>query len=208
MQHLVRGFLFFLMVFLAGCASNIKLDPATKPRLDDGIAINPVVTLADQPYFHGRTQTWGGALGGAVGAGIAAAATSEPAKIKQYLAAEGIDVSSIVLEEFERQIKNRPGYADRIRDDGKFRLQLVIHQYGIVSTNVFTSTYKPVLGLIAQLRDPTGNIIWQQSDFIANLNSRTQGYPYDHYFNTPETFKAAFQSAAEAVVSLVLEKLE
>ncbi|MBX3640454.1 MAG: hypothetical protein KF888_08065 [Nitrosomonas sp.] len=216
MQHLVRWFLFFLMVFLAGCASNIKLDPTTKPRLDAGVAINPIVAIADQPYFFGRAQTWGialgalgGPVGGAIGGGVGAtAARNEPEKIKQYLAAKGIDVSSIVLEEFTRQIKNRPDFADRIRDDGRFQMQLEILMYGISVPSGFSSDYKPVLSLRASLMDPDGGIIWQSYDWISPKNSKTNGHPYDRYFDNPETFKTVFKSAAEIVVSLVLEKLE
>lgn len=207
MLHLIRWFLLFLMVFLAGCASNMKLDSTMKSRLDAGIAINPVVVIADQPYFFGRTQTWA-MLGGGVGAAIAAVATSEPEKIKQYLEAEEIDVSSIVLEEFKRQIKNRTDFADRIRDDGKFQIQLEILMYGISVPSGFSSDFKPVLSLRARLMDPEGAVIWKSFDWISPKNSKTNGHSYDSYFDDPETFKTAFKSAAEVVVSMVLEKLE
>lgn len=88
---------------MIGCASTVKIDPATKSSLNDGIAINPTLQLAQKPYYHGPEHLWGAALGGVAGAIIASNGVDEPTKIQNYLAAQKIDVASLVLDEFKRQ---------------------------------------------------------------------------------------------------------
>ena len=209
MLRLDRFILILSIVFLLlGCASGVKLDPSMKSKLDDGVTISTPVKIVVKPYYNGSEQVWGAALGGAIGAIVAGSIVDESTKIKQYLEAENIDVASIVLDEFTRQISYRSEFAGRIRDDGKYRLELEIPIYGLVVRNAFTSNYKPMLALRAKLIAPEGKIIWQNYNYVTNLNSKTPTFTYKDYFRSPEAFEAAFSSAAEIVVSLVLDDLK
>lgn len=205
---LYRIALFSLIIFFSGCASTIKLDAATKSKLDDGIAIIPTVKLADPPYYHGPAQTWSFALGGAVGGTIAASMASEPAKIKNYLETEKIDVGAIVLEEFKHQINEQADFSGKFHDDGKYRIELSVPMYGITQKNGFSSEYKPILRVTSRMIAPDGNVVWESSDYVGPLNSETPAFTYKEYFGTPDNFKNAFVSASKAVVKLLISDLK
>jgi len=207
-MRLYKFVLVLLIALLAGCASTVKFDPAMKSRLDDGIAISPSVKLAGTPYYHGPEHTWGAVLGGAVGAVVASSMVSEPTKIKNYLETEKIDVGAIVIEEFKRQINEHADFSSKIRDDGKYRLELEIPIYGLVQKHGFSSEYKPMLGLKARMKDTEGKVIWEYYDYVTGGNGDTLGFAYDNYFQNPETFRAAYTSAAKVVVSFVLNDLK
>lgn len=205
---LYRIALFSLIIFFSGCASTIKLDAATKSKLDDGIAIVPTVKLADTPYYHGPEHTWGAVLGGAVGAVAASIMVSEPAKIKNYLETEKIDVGAIVLEEFKRQLNEQADFSGKVRDEGKYRIELSVPVYGVTQKNGFSSEYKPILRVTSQMIAPDGNVIWESSDYVGPLNSETPAFTYKEYFGTTDNFKNAFVSASKAVVKLLISDLK
>lgn len=207
MMRLCQLALVSLMFFLVGCASTVKFDPTVKSKLTDGITINPTVQLAEKPYYHGPENTWG-MMFGPMGAAVAAAAVDDPTKIKNYLAAEKIDVRAIVLDEFKHQLNQHADFAGKIRDDGKYRLDLSILIYGLSQKNGFSSEYKPILNVKAKMIDPMGKVVWEDYDYTSPANSDTLTFTYKDYFNNPETFRAAFASAAKVVVTLLLKDLK
>lgn len=205
---LCRFVLFFLTIFFVGCASTVKIDASTKSKLDDGIAIMPAVKQADTPYYHGPAQTWGMALGGAVGGAIVSSMASEPAKIKSYLETEKIDIGAIVLEEFKRQLNEQADFSGKVRDDGKYHIELSVPMYGITQKNGFSSEYKPILRVRSRMIAPDGNVVWESADYVGPLNSETPAFTYQEYFGTPGTFRNAFVSASKAVVKLLMSDLK
>lgn len=207
-MYLYRLVLFLSMIFLIGCASTVKMDSATKSSLNDGIAITPTIQLAQKPYYHGPEHLWGAVLGGAVGAIIASSIVDEPTKIQNYLAAEKIDVSSLVLDEFKRQLNDHADFSGRIRDDGKYRLTLSIPIYGLVQKHGFSSEYKPMLGIKAKMTDPTGKVVWEYYDYVTGKNSDTLGFAYEKYYNDSTIFRDAYASAAKVVVSFLIKDLK
>ncbi|HMU65158.1 MAG TPA: hypothetical protein PKD35_10800 [Nitrosomonas sp.] len=203
-----RFILIVFVVMLSACATHTRLDPAMKSKLVDGIEISSQVKLSERPFYWGPEITWGGALGGAIGGGLAALAVNEPEKIKSYMEAENIDLKQLVLDELKHQISERPDLAGKMREGGKYKMELEIPVYGIAQKHGFSSEYKPTLGIKAKLVAPEGKIIWEYYYSIANLNSETPAFKFNDYFKTPDTFKAAYSSAAKVVIKHILDDLK
>jgi|CXWL01.1.fsa_nt_gi hypothetical protein len=65
-----------------------------------------------------------------------------------------------------------------------------------------------MLGLKARMKDTEGKVIWQYYDYVTGKNGDTLGFTYENYFSHPETFRAAYASAAKVVASFVLNDLK
>lgn len=208
-MNIFRFILVFSIALLFGCASGVKLDPAMKSKLDDGVSINPSVRIiANKPSYTGPEEAVAVALGGIIGAAIVTSVMDEPTKIKNYLKAEKIDVATLVLDEFKLQINNRPDFSGRIRDNGRYRIELAVLRYGIAQKHGFSSDYKPTLSIMAKMLDPKGKVIWSNHSYVTHLNSDTSAFTYDSYFKSPKAFRIAFASAAKVVVLDVLNDLK
>ncbi|MBS0497182.1 MAG: hypothetical protein JSR51_06005 [Proteobacteria bacterium] len=191
---MIRLFLILSLTFLIGCASTVKLDPGIKSKLSDGIAIEPPIRLTEWPKFY-------------VSAVPTHWSNAQHERIKDYLAANKIDVASLVVEEFRRQINNDTNFSGLIRDDGKYRLVLTIDHFGLVK-NGLSIKFKPILGVKAKMTDPLGRVVWEYSDFVTYINSDTLAFYYEDYYKDPETFRTAFTSAAKVVVSSLINNLK
>lgn len=206
-MNIYKLILLLSITSLFGCATGVKLDPAIKSKLDDGISINTAVSLG-RPYYSGPEITIPGALSGPIGAIIAEKSLDMPTKIKNYLTAEKIEVGTIVLNEFKQQLNNRSDFSGRIRDNGKYRLKLAVLMYGIAQKHAFSTEYKPILALRSNLLDSNGRVIWSDFSRASHLNSDTLAFTKDNYFEDPEAFRTAFASAAKIVVSKAINELK
>jgi hypothetical protein len=154
---LVSGVL--AMAALSGCGGT-----AVKPdRLASiqSFSVDGDVKVAEKPIYFGPETAWAGILAGIPGAVVAAVAIPYPQRIKDYLAAQNISVGTICRDEFLRQLAAEPSFAGKISDTGKAHFQLEVFNYGLFQNGGFSSEYKTVLYVRAQLIDAETRIMWQ-----------------------------------------------
>lgn len=195
-------------VLLSGCAAgrSVTLTPLEKQQLAT-VRVDERVQLPKEVAYYGPEQTAGFLFGGLVGELIAASMVTAPKVIAQYLSTNDINVGTIVREEFVRQLSYRPDYQGRLSNDAAARFELEVKIYGIAQKHGLSSEYKPLLGVNAKLVSADGKTMWEQYEFVTNLNSSTPGSPYDAYFQSPEAFRTAYAEAARLIVRDLLKTL-
>ena len=82
--------------------------------------------------------------------------------------------------------------------DNQFELQ--IRLVGLAVPNGFYSSLRPVLVVVAILKDPSGKVIFQNNASCMNLSSKTNRHTLAEYQAKPELLAQEYRSAIQAVV--------
>lgn len=201
----VAVFAQFLLLFLTGCA-NVSISPNKLTSLPS-VSISPSVKLADHISYTGPEQAWGVALGGVVGGLVAQRAETIPNQIKEYLKNNDINVAQITRTEFIKGLQNDPRFSGKISDNSANHFELEVYLYGLAQNGGFSSEYKVWMGIRAQLVDASGNVIWEDKDFVTPHNNSVPAAPYKAFFEDPNTFRTGFIAAADAVTQMLLNDM-
>jgi hypothetical protein len=115
-------------------------------------------------------------------------------------------VGEIVRTQFLKGLQADPRFAGKLGDSGDAQFELHVSLYGLVSNGPFSAQYRPWLGVVAKLVEPSGKVIWQDSDSVT-FNDAVPLAPYKAYFEDPTTFRVGFAAAADAVTQMLLKKM-
>lgn len=199
-----------LCLLLSACASTTKLvsehELATR-----NVSFDRNVKIPEKAYYHGPAQTAAGVLFGPLGVLVAHATMTNDKLIMDYMKNHGIDIGNIVLEEFEKQVKVHPKFAnkqfssDPNYSDARFIVEVRI--YGLTQKHGYSSEYRPVLGVAARLVSAKDEKLWEHYDYITAMNDSVPGRPFDEYFQDPKIMSEAYKAVSERVVALLMENL-
>lgn len=229
---LERWILFFSLILLSGCSTtNIKLDSDTRSNvLSQGVTLNPIVKISDQPVFVGTKDivanrvtdevfnesaligfiflpVVGIVYGTVFGIEKLFSKGDEKNKIKQYLEDDKIDVASLVLTSFKDQINYRTSLIGPIRENGKYLMELEINSYGLVVEKSFSSKCHALLKLTAILKNAESKAIWYGYWATGQEETSVYLHPCDDYFLNPGLFKTALELEVNRIVSRVIDGL-
>lgn len=196
MNRLAIALAVLAVIGVAGCGT-VSITP---DRIDSikSVSVAPEVKVAPKAFYFGPEQAWAAALG--PGAAVAVALSSDaPGQIKAYLFRENIDVGAIVRTQFVKGLQGDPRFASKLGESGEARFELEVYLYGLITDSLFSSSFKPWLGIQARLIDSSGKIIWQDRDYVTHHNDAAPAVPYATYFDNPATFRAGFAAVADAI---------
>ena len=210
MSNIYRLFVISLFLFLGACASTTELTKENESKIN-AIGINNKVKIPEKAFYHGPGKAVG-AMFGAVGAIIAEATDSNDELIVEYMKKNDINIDDIVLEEFTKQIKLNNKLAGKLTSDEiaapDANLVLEVRIYGIAQTHGFSSEYRPTLGVAAKLVSNSGEILWEEYEFVTALNDETSGIPFEDYFKDPAVMKDKYENVSRIVVALLIKSLQ
>jgi len=181
---------------------------AEKRDAIQSVSVSNFVKIAPNAAFNGRAGAWGVGIGGAIGAAIAANNSSPSQEIKAFLDQKQIDVRDIVRNSFFKGLANDPKWASRLHDQSDTYFNLEVLAYGLtMTTNIFSSDYKPWLSVRATLMNQKGETLWQAHDVIAQFNSATPKATYADFLSDPKWFLDGFSAASAEITQSLLDKL-
>jgi len=194
-----------LLVTLAGCASTPKLDQQAG---QSDVRIDPAVVTATEMYFYGPGSAFG-ALGGAIGGLITAAANEGPGeRLDKFAKDNGIHIDQIVQEEATKAF----------RDSGKLRLvdspgaatatmKVSIAMYGFSIPNGFSALLVPILKIKCQLVGADGKVIWSANDETMPLGNPVEGSSLDALYKDPKLIEASWRAAARTIMKEIVDHM-
>lgn len=165
------------------------------------VSLDMNVKVPEKPGYQGPTM--GGGLIDAL------AAYRTVTRIHNYMNLHKIDISKIVLVEFEKQVREHPKFVNKrfVNDpdqaDARFELKIV--EYGLMWAPSFSFRYRPLLTIRARLVSDTGKTLWERE--VPALNCGTPSYTLHEYFRYSGNMREAYQEAAKQVVSGLMKSL-
>lgn len=198
--------LFF--VLLSGCVSSQRITPDHKEKLNVSIVqVNQEVEKPDSMYYMGPGSAFG-AMFGAIGGALTAAANLSPAdKLRLYAEENNIHIEKIVREEVIKEFYENGGFQFSSADNHHYQLKISIPMYGFSIPNGFSSKLTPVLNIKCELFDIEGERIWASKKDVSIINGPTELYKKDEFIENPNLIEEAWRAAAKDLAIRLLEEL-
>jgi hypothetical protein len=208
--NMTKNYLVWVLCFLlAACASTTKLTGKNEADIR-AISFDSTVKVPPKAYYHGPAQSAGAAFG-VIGVLLTEAIKTNDQLITDYMKNNGIDIGSIVLEEFQSQVKKHPKFLDKkfttAAADADARFEVEVKIYGISQTHGFSSEYRPILGVTGRLMSAKGEKLWERYDYLTARNDSLPGRSFEEYLEDPRNMREAYEKMSEGVVSLLMENL-
>ena len=186
-----------LGLLFSGCASTKSLSPADRATVKS-VSLNPTVSMPAEVFYFSQAQALAGGLAGPIGGAIGAAGESENQKaFMAILGRSGLDMPKEVLASFEAGLKQKGVVVSEHPADNQFELQ--VRLIGLAVPNGFYSGLRPVLVVVAVLKDSSGNVIFQNNASCMNLSSKTKRHTLKEYEAKPELLAKEYRAAIKAV---------
>lgn len=200
-----------LTVFMLGGCATQTLDAQKKASIRT-VAIAKDVELRERPTVFGDKAGGAFLLGGALGAALEQGASSLPDQFLQAMAAEKVDVRSVLRTEVTRQLTAK-GYQvveDESRADAVVRLRIL--NYGLTK-DLFDAQAPsmPLLVVRAHLVEPrTGSELWWghlASNTDAPIHAALDKYPVQQFLQNRSLLRSGFEKISRLVTTRLAERL-
>ena len=142
---------------------------------------------------------------------IAEAEVARKGGIDKYMKNNQIDIGDIVLQGFEKQVRQHPKFVDKEftsdvnNVDAKFAVE--VRMFGLYQNDGLSDRYRPVLGVWARLVSREGKKLWERYDSVLYPSGGIPTHTLDEYFGDPRNMREAFQKISERVISGLMEGL-
>lgn len=186
-----------LGLLFAGCASTKSLSPAERATVKS-VSMNPAVPMPAGVYYLSQAQALAGGLAGPIGGAVGAANESENQKaFTAILGRSGLDMPKELLASFTAKLKQKGVVVSAHPAENQFELQ--VRLIGLAVPNGFYSSLRPVLVVVAILKDSSGKVIFQNNASCMNLSSKTNRHTLKEYQTDPELLAKEYRAAINAV---------
>lgn len=210
MKNLIRLLSVLIFIFsLIGCVmaptqslSSNDRSKLTKVRIKSDIEIPPRFLFANPVA---ATVANGGGLTGAL---IVAMSTSKSrgdpmgkTDIQKFAEDNGFPVPQIIKDEFVRAAMTK-GTIEFSEDFPSSLpvLDLQLVTYGFGARHGLTNTVYPYMRIDANIKDPTGRVMWASSaDILAFSSEQEEGHEYSDYMENPELVKKGLVKASSVI---------
>lgn len=203
------SFLLTLLLSIGGCGTTKSVVFQQRDAaVLSSVYIDTVVAKPAQALFANGSP---GTLGVSP---LAYAMTTDSSGLAQlpfdaFLAKNRIDIGSITYEQ-ARMILTAKKSVNLSGDRGaaKSVLKLRVDSYGIQKTHPFGSVYDPTIRVTAGIYDRSGNLLWQESNFVSSLAlENNKGQTLSTYYANPSTLSTAFSHITRIVLARIFSEL-
>jgi len=205
---LKRFLIIFFCLNLVACGGKL-----TKENINiiNTISISEHVVVPDQTMNDNPGLRIGAAFGGALGSVIADSLPTNNKDTTAYMKDNNVNVGDIVLNEFKYQIKQKSSISSKITDDkngvSDATFVLEIQRYGLGAEHDFSSKYRPMIRMSAKLVKKSGEVIWEENDFVHHMEESILALPLAQYFTDPKIMVTKYKEVAKLAVSNILENI-
>jgi hypothetical protein len=180
-------------LLLSGCAAKVSFSKKNKASIRSvEVAHISQYPKEDEVVIYTIGQNLAGAFGGGLGALAAhAAAGDDRTRFQVTLRNQKIDPGLIIAQAFEQELARRPFLSLKKPADATFTTRVKV--VGLMIPHGFSAALCPYLAVEAKLTRNDGKVIWQQTEWIRDGDTRHGG---DEYMANPEVLRSALQTAA------------
>lgn len=172
--------------------------------------IDPQVPKPKDMFYRGPGQG-AGSLFGAVGAAATAGADNGPkGQLLGLMDKEHIDISAILLDETQAKLSASPELEKRIKAIQGANLHVAILMYGLVKTQIFSSTMYPTIKVLMILnKEGEKTPIWTESEWVATAASENdKGFSFDTFMKEPDKIKIVWANVSKIAVSRLFDSMQ
>ncbi len=168
------------------------------------VSINPEVPMPGSVYYLSQAQAMAGGLGGPIGGMIGAANEGDNQRaFTEVLERSGLDIPTELRTTFATKLKEQGVLVSDEVAGNQFELRVGL--IGLAVPNGFYSGLRPVLVVVAILKDSAGNVIFQNNASCMNLSSKTKRHTLKQYQAKPELLAREYRAAINAVVDDLID---
>ncbi len=195
---------FLVAIAVTGCISTQKQSMAEDVVIS-AIRVDPEVTVPDEMYYVGPGLGTG-MMFGAIGAAAASSGNESEADIlRQFAADNGVDISTIVRDAFERGLRREGRYP--YDEDATTVLSIEILRYGLSIPHGLSRKLVPILLIQARITDAAGTVLWQGGDNVLPLGGPAESVKLDEIVADPAVLEGLWRAAADRTAEETLKQL-
>jgi len=169
------------------------------------VSIAKSVALPEHPLVFGPSTNAGGMLFGPLAlAGAASADNPDSQALEKAFADHGIDLGDMVRQEFIARLAQIRMFPEIDAAQGDAVFELSVESYGLgpagfTPMSPINHPLNPTLRIAAKLTSRDGEILWQDSAYLASMSDWIQGRMFEEILADPEQTRQSFAKAAEIV---------
>lgn len=166
--------------------------------------------IKPKDMFYRGPGAGAGALFGAIGAAATANADhSAKGELIARMEKEHIDIAQILLEQVQAKFEATPGLEARIKAIDGVNLHVEIMFYGLVKTQLFSSTMYPTIRVRMTLnKEGQPGPVWTEKELVATAASENdKGFSYDEYMKDPEKIRIVWTNVSKIAVNRLLQSM-
>ena len=202
------------LLTMSGCVSGYKKMTLEQQAAVQSVSIAQSVSVPDFPMVFGPSTNAGAMLLGPLAVAAAASKDNPDGQaLKRMFADHEIDLGTIVREEFVGTLKSMGSFPRVDVAQGEATFELTVESYGLGAAG-FTPfspvnhPLKPHMRVSAKLTNRTGELLWQNSGYIASTNEAAlEGRTFDEILADPKRTEKEFRAVARLVSGEVLKDL-
>lgn len=208
-----NAFILILSILsLTGCMSQMVQPDSALPANFEirTVSVKPTVTIKAQPFVQTSGEIWGNAIGGLLGAAIAA--DSNPIERFSTLMKKGnVDLKNIVRTTFKEQLASRETKIKlaKTKSNADVSIELQVLFYGIHPDGPFSSAVEPMLEIGGKVFDSKGRHILNISESLKfPSDEETPAYEMEEYVANPKLLGIGFKNLSRIISNAMIKQLE
>lgn len=202
--------LILLILSLTGCMSQMVQPDGALPANFEirTVSVKPTVTIKAQPFVQTSGEIWGNAIGGLLGAAIAA--DSNPIERFSTLMKKGnVDLKNIVRTTFKEQLASRKTKIKLAKSNADVSIELQVLFYGIHPDGPFSSAVEPMLEIGGKVFDSKGRHILNVSESLKfPSDEEVSAYEMEEYVANPKLLAIGFKKLSRIISNAMIKQLE
>ncbi|QGX38410.1 hypothetical protein [Permianibacter aggregans] len=194
-----------LSFVLCACSS---VQPKFLPRVQDEpqqVLILSHVPVSDDIHYFTAGQAWAGAVGGLIGAAIAADLGDGPhAQMVSQLRERKAEFSAA----YHAAISARLGTDSRwevVQESPDYIVQLSVEKYGLHAASKFDATMRLYWGVRFELYDAAGSLIWSKPSGAGGMELPV--FTVEEYLTDPAKLNQAIEIASIEIANRLINSL-
>ncbi len=121
-----------------------------------------------------------------------------------------IDIAQILLQQAQAKLEVNPDLEKRIKAIKGANLHMGILMYGLVKTQIFSSTMYPTIKVVMTLnKEGDAAPVWTESEWVATAAlENNKGFSYDDFMKDPEKIKIVWANVSQIAANRLLVSLQ
>jgi len=197
------------IISLSGCMSQMVQPDSALPANFEirTVSVQPEVILEVQPFIQTPGQVWGNAIGGLLGAAIAAESSTE-LQFSALLKKGDIDLKKLVRKTFREQLASPDTKIKLAKDKGDVSVQLEIIFYGIHPDGPFSSAVEPMLEVGGKVFDSNGRHVLNIHESLKfPSDEEVTPYEMEEYAANPKLLGEGFIKLSRIIANSMIKQL-
>ena len=192
-----------LALTLGACSGRIALKPSDRASIHS-VSLQQQISKPKTMFYMDLTTGTGVALGGIVGAVVAASSVPSGERLQRQAESSGIAVENIARDAFTHELQRSGALPLAHGGSGDATFKVSVTLYGVTYIGL-TRSLTPLVSMLVQLVQPDGKVIY--SNYNLGQASPSMRHTFEEFYANPQLLRAGWEDAAHNAAQKLIAEL-